>query len=187
MAGRPRNFAALNVVHRAFWESFASHGVVPNFAALKDALGQAGLRPGDPRTLTRYVSQLREMGVLGPRDRPNFAPLYPAYLLVDLAPGAERALDDALVQHQGRVRRTASRRRRRGSAGSTDQLALFIEPTTRVAALAGGLHNTLVTTRGTRVQLDELVAACRRLGRVDLIRGLSQRTLRGIRLTGTAA
>src|SRR5207248_2821774 len=112
MAGRPRNYAALNVVHRAFWESFAARRMTPERSELKSALAVAGLRPADPRTLTRYVSQLREMGVLGPRDRPNFPPLYPAYLLVDLTPGAERALDQALIQHQQRVRRTAHRQRR---------------------------------------------------------------------------
>src|SRR5204863_9640819 len=108
------------------------------------------------------------------RDRPNFPPLYPAYLLVDLTPGAERALDQALIQHQQRVRRTAHRQRRL-SAGSAEQLALFVEPTTRVAVLAAGVHNTLVTTRGTRAQLENLVEACRRLGRVNVIQGLSQR------------
>lgn len=188
MAGRPRNLAALNVVHRTFWESFEPSGTAPDRDCLKDALALAGLVPNDPRTISRYVTQLRDMGVLGPRDRPRFPPLYPAYLLLDLAPGASDELDQALMKHQERVRGTATSHRLKLNVVNAEQLALFVEPTTRIAALAGSFHNTLVTTRGTPAQLDRLVESCRPLGRVDLIRGLSQRTLarRGIR-SGAAA
>jgi hypothetical protein len=124
-------------------------------------LTEAGYAVPQASSVTRYLQQLRRMGILAEDGRVVIPPLYPAYLLADLPEPRRAELRADLSEHAARIRRLSDDATPKGKGAR--QLQLFLDAAPQIAQ-TDGLPGTLIATRTTLTQLEWLRERFKDLG-----------------------
>jgi len=158
MALMPRNpnWTLVDATHRIL---HADPGLTP--PQIHRRLGELGFATARSNVDT-YLAELKAMGILEPNtNRTLLAPLYPAYLLIDLPTPQARTIHSLIGQHTRRLRRL--RREVKPEAAAVEQLALFLAAQPTIDLLEGW-PQVMVRARGTQELLRKLEDEVRAAG-----------------------